>query len=201
VALPVRRARLWFVVPHPSRPGSMVASVALPALLILLTLVWLVASLYPVRPFLPVSVETEISDTSGPEEGARVRALAEGLGSGTVEERRQKTLALAGETELCPEYAPYTVPRLAGGLKDPDARVRAATAFSLGALGPHASDALPGLREAQGKGDAHVDHVLSEAIWWIQNGDASPSRAECSPLSVDPASVAASSSARRITTR
>jgi HEAT repeats len=190
VAPSPKRPRLWLFTPHPSRPGSMVTFVALPAFMILLTLVWVVASLFPVRPFVPGLFDTEAPSTSGQEESGRLRKLAEGLASGTADERGQKILALARETERCPGYAPYSVPRLAGALKDPDARVRAATAFALGALGPHASAALPSLREAQGKGDVHLDHVLSEAIWWIQHGDASPPDGECFPLPVRPASQA-----------
>jgi hypothetical protein len=140
VEAPARRPRLWQLVPHPSRPGSMVAFAALPAFLILLTLVWVVASLYPVRPLLPAAFTTR--GPSPEEESARLRQLAEGLASGTPDERRLKMLTLAGETERCPGYAPFTVPQLAARLKDPDARVRAATAFALGALGPPAAEAL-----------------------------------------------------------
>jgi hypothetical protein len=149
VAPPDKRPRLWLLSPHPSHPGSMIAFVALPAFLILLTLVWVVASLLPVRPFLPGLLDTATPNFSRKEESARLRELAEGLASGTADERGQRVLALARETERCPGYALYTVPRLAGGLKDPDARVRAATAFALGALGPHASAALPALLEAR----------------------------------------------------
>lgn len=190
MAEPARRARLWLLLPHPARPGSMVVFVALPALLILVTLVWVVASIFPVRPFVPMAFDAGASGISRQDEGARLRGLAEGLGSGTADERRLKIVALARETERCPTYAPYAVPRLAGGLKDPEARVRAATAFALGALGPHASAALPALREAQGKGDTHVDHVLSEAIWWIQHGDVLPAYGECPPWSVSSAAQA-----------
>ena len=176
---PARRPRLRQLVPHPSRPGSMVAFAALPVFLILLTLVWVVASLYPVRPWLPAVFMPR--GPSPQEESARLTELAEALASGTPDERRLKMLTLAGETERCPGYASFTVPQLAARLEDPDARVRAATAFALGALGPLAAEALPSLREAQGKGDTQLDHVVSEAIWWIQHGDTFPPSAECAP--------------------
>jgi hypothetical protein len=102
------RRRRWSVLaPHPSRPGSMVAFVALPAFLVLLTLVYVPTSLFPVRPFVPIGFDT-------PEGRAeRVMALAKGLGTGAAEERGRKLWALARETERCPSYAPYTLRRLA----------------------------------------------------------------------------------------
>src|SRR5215468_3185147 len=101
----------------------MVAFVALPAFLILLTLVWVVADMFPIRPYLPTVFESRVASS------VQVQELADGLASGTAGERGQKVLALAGETQRCPSYASYTVPRLAARLRDPDARVRAATAF------------------------------------------------------------------------
>jgi hypothetical protein len=159
----------------------MIAFVTLPALLILVTLVWVVASLSPVRPWLPHASEA----TTSQDEAARMRALAEGIAAGPVDERRKKMMTLAGETERCPGYASFSVPRLAAELKDPDDRIRAAAAYALGAMGPHASAALPSLREVHGEGHTHVDHVVAEAIWWIEHGDTVAFGEACVPLPSD----------------
>src|SRR5262245_3085605 len=99
------KGRLRHLVPHPSRPGSMVALVALPTFLMFLTLAWVVPYLFPIRPHLPAVSGSRIPN------GRQVRELADGLASGTAEERGQKVLALAVETQHCPGYASYTVPR------------------------------------------------------------------------------------------
>jgi hypothetical protein len=49
VSRSTRKRRTAMLIPHPSRPGSMVAFVALPALLILLTLVSVPLRVFPVR--------------------------------------------------------------------------------------------------------------------------------------------------------
>ena len=177
------RPRSRLLTPHPSRPGSIVAFVALPALLILLTLTSVPARLLPVRPFLRTAYASP--ESAIPESRSRrVVELVNLLGSGTPEERGRRLLALARETERCPAYAPYTVQRIVSGLADPHRRVRAATAFALGALGSHAIGVLPYLREAQGKGDAYMDHVLSEAMWWIEHGEAFSDGEKCEPLPI-----------------
>lgn len=178
-----KRALLRMLTPHPSRPGSMVALVALPASLILLTLVSVPVRMFPVEPYLPIfdPLEDDASLPKQPRE--RVVVLAGRVGVGTTEERGRSLLALALWTDRCPAYAPYTVPRLAAGLEDADPVVRGATAFALGALGAHASEALPLLRAARGRGDAHYDHIVAEAIWWIEHGRARPQSEECEPLS------------------
>jgi hypothetical protein len=58
----------------------------------------------------------------------------------------------------------------------------------LGALGPHAHEAIPALRAARGRGDAHFDHVLAEAIWWIEHGRALPAYEECEAVPLPEAS-------------
>jgi hypothetical protein len=172
------------LAPHPSRPGSMVAFVALPAFLVLLTLVSVPARLFPVRLYVPIGFDTSRKGDHPEGQSERVMKLVKGLDTGTVEERGRKLQALVRETARCPAYAPYTVRRLVSGLCDPDPKIRAGTAFALGALGAHASEALPFLRAARGKRDAHLDHVLSEAIWWIEHGETLPGEERCEPLPI-----------------
>jgi hypothetical protein len=64
-----------------------------------------------------------------------------------------------------------------------ESRLRLACAAGSTA-GPHASQALPALRAARGTGDAHLDHLLAEAVFWIERGRPWPSSEACEPLSV-----------------
>ena len=162
-------------MPDPSRPGSMVVFVALPSLLILLTLVWQGVALYPTQPSLPFERELSTAD---------LEQLSQGLGFGGPEERLQKVLTLASDTQRCPEHAPHAVLFLASRLKDPDARIRARVASALGALGSTAAAALPSLNEVQGSGDAQFNRVVAEAVWWIEHGDAVPAFEKCAPWPV-----------------
>jgi hypothetical protein len=159
----------------------MLAFVSLPVFLVLLTLVSVPARLLPVRPHVRATLDPAVS-TLAERHGDRVVRLANRLGTGPPAERESTMLALADETERCPAYASFTVRRLVAGLDDAEPRIRAATAFTLGALGPTASDALPFLRAARGRTDAHVDHVLAEAIWWIEHGESLAGYGECDPL-------------------
>jgi hypothetical protein len=79
-------------------------------------------------------------------------------------------MALAMLTDECPAVAPQTVPPIAEALRDPEARVRRAAVTSLAALGPIAADAVPALQAARGSDDVHFEHLLTEALWWIQHG-------------------------------
>ena len=164
---------------HPSRPGSMLAFVALPAFLVLLTLVSVPVRLFPVQPYIVVAGNDH---GRGETPSQRVVSFAGRIDSGSGPERIRSLWALAEVTQACPDYASYTVPRMLIGLQDVDPTVRSATAAALGALGAHAVAALPSLRAVRGKGDAHADHVLAEAIWWIEHGQGTPGYGECEHL-------------------
>jgi hypothetical protein len=160
----------------------MLVFVALPTFLVLFTLVSVPVRFFPVQPHIPVVDEPPQENAGAESPGQRVIRMAGRLGSGTTQERLWNLLALARATESCPSYARYTVRRLVVGLEDADSNVRAATAAALGALGAHASDALPYLRATRGKGDAHADRVVAEAIWWVEHGEGAPEYGDCEPL-------------------
>jgi HEAT repeats len=162
----------------------MVVFVALPAFLILLTLVWVPVSVLPVGPPMPHADGGSEDDEPGGESAERFVELTRRIGQGGAAERRRAVVVVAWWTQRCPEYAHYAVPRLASGLNDPDHAVRDAAAVALGALGPDASPALPFLKAARGKGDAYFDHLLVEAAFWIEHGRVRPAHDdECESLS------------------
>jgi hypothetical protein len=141
---------------HPSRPGSMLAFVALPAVLVLLTLVSVPARMYPMRPYIPPFDGPAQDDGAAEKASERVMRIVERLDSGRFNGRT--------------------------GLEDADPSVRAATAASLGALGSDAALALPYLKARRRTGNAQADRVVAEAVWWIEHGKGVPRDVECEPL-------------------
>ena len=65
-------------------------------------------------------------------------------------ERIQGLKDLAWWTGVCPSYAPFTLPRLARALRDPDPGVKGAAAMGLGSTGAYGRPALPDLLAARG---------------------------------------------------
>jgi hypothetical protein len=175
-------------LPHPSRPGSLVTFVALPVLLGVLLHLALQLLIFFGQPGLPdYAYEYLKDDVANPESRSQLAALLESrVGKGTTRQRGMTLRALALLTGECPGYAARTVPLLVTFLQDPDRHNRIWTAHNLAALGPTARPALPALRRAHGSTDAHFDHLLLEAIWWIEHGSPTGSSTECEPLSKPP---------------
>jgi hypothetical protein len=99
-------------------------------------------------------------------------------------ERIRAIRDLAWWTAVCPGYAPFTLPRLAHALRDPDPGVKGAAAIGLGSIGHHAGVALPDLVAARGTSVRYFDHLVAEAVVLIENTPRWPSATECEDASV-----------------
>jgi hypothetical protein len=91
---------------------------------------------------------------------------------------------LAWWTAVCPSYAPFTLPRLVGGLQDVDPGVKGAAAIGLGSTGSYGAPAIPDLLAVRGTTVRYFDHLVAEAVLLIQNTPRWPAAAECEDASV-----------------
>jgi hypothetical protein len=99
-------------------------------------------------------------------------------------ERIRAIRDLAWWTAVCPNYAPFTIPRLAGALQDTDPGVKGAAAVSLGSVGSYGAAAVPDLLAARGSTVSHFDYLVDEAVLLIQNTPRWPGAPECEDASV-----------------
>jgi hypothetical protein len=202
-ALPVlRRAKLQSagpIAPHPSRPGSMITFVTLPCLLILLTLCRLGLLVRPEDPVngpessrrwsdAPEEVDVDVvADPSGgtprftyPRNTAELVVMAAArFESPSRWERLQGVRDLAWWTSVCPNYAPFTLPRLTRALKDPDPGMKGAAAIGLGSTGGNSAAVIPDLLAARGTTVRYFDHVAAEAVSSIERAPRWPPAPEC----------------------
>jgi hypothetical protein len=188
------------IVPHPSQPLSMLVSVALPAALTLIRLIILMPEV--ITPFDQINsprssrryadapVHLVLNDWDGPKlygyptNAADLTAqTAARIGLGDVHQRVQAVRDLAWWTAVCPNYAPFTLPRLSGALPDPDPRVRSAVVAGLGSLGGHAAAAVPALVAARGSSVPYFDHLVDEGVSLIQRSQKWPAEDVCEDVS------------------
>jgi hypothetical protein len=185
------------IVPHPSQPGSMLSFVALPSFLILLTLVRLGLVLPVIDPVNspdssrrlfgdPGDVEVVVEELNGtyrvgyPRNTAELTAnAARRFESARGWRRIQAVHDLAWWTSVCPTYVPFTVPRLARALRDPDPAVRGAAATGLGSTGGHGATAIPELLAVRGTTVRYFDHIVAEAVLLIDLSPRWPPVHEC----------------------
>jgi hypothetical protein len=197
-----RRARVRRLVPDVSEPSSMLSFVTLPSFLILVTLARLGVFVAPVEPLnspdssrrlfdLPHDVDIGLVLQEGerrlryPRNTADLTAAAASRAeAGSNPERIRAIRDLAWWTGVCPGYAPFTLPRLARALRDPDPGVKGAAAIGLGSTGNYGTPALPYLLAARGTSVRYFDHLVAEAVLLIQNTPRWPTAAECEDASV-----------------
>ena len=196
-----RRARFPRLVPDAGQPSSMLSFVALPSFLILVTLarfglfveaVDQVNSPHSSRRLLHAPRDVEIGfDLPDGERQFRyprntaehTAAAASRAEAGSKRERIQGIQDLAWWTGVCPGYAPFTLPRLARALQDPDPSIKGAAAIGLGSTGSYGSPALPALFAARGTSVRYFDHLIAEATLLIQSTPAWLPAAECEDAS------------------
>lgn len=190
-ALPVFRAsdpgREHHILPHPAQPASMVAFVALPTLLFLLTLARLGIIVDHGIPLnapssahrwanAPRDAGIRMSDGSGAlsvtephTAAAMTREAARRAGSPEWRERALAVGELAWWTGVCPDMSRFTVPHLIRALQDVHPRVRGAAVVGLGSAGAHGAPALTALRSLRGTSVPHLDHLIDEAVFLIDH--------------------------------
>ena len=188
------------LLPHPSQPTGMLVFVALPMALNLIRLAmfpWLV-----VTPFDPINsprssirydhapVDLVVHDWDSPQRYEYPRNTADltaqagaRVGLGSAAQRARAIRDLAWWTAVCPNYAPFTLPRLAEALRDADHKVKSATVAGLGSLGGHASPAVPDLLAARGSSVPHFDHLINHAIRLIEQTRQWPAEGVCEEVS------------------
>lgn len=192
-----RKASFGRIVPHPSQPGSMLSFAALPSFLLLLTLVrlgFIVTEIEPVnspessRRYLgtPEDVDVDLEEVGGtyrisyPRNTADLTASAARRAASTSREQRiQAVRDLAWWTSVCPNYGPFTLPRLARALRDTDPAVKGAAAIGLGSTGGHGAAAIPDLLAVRGTTVRYFDHVVAEAVLLIEHSPRWPPAGEC----------------------
>lgn len=199
-----RRSRLRLIVPRPDQPSSMLTVAALPTFLLLLSLarfgVFLAPAIDPVNS--PGSGErlfghpedvdvtiTELNDSfryEYPKNTADLTAnAAHRVGLGLPAERARAVRDLAWWTSVCPNYARFTVPRLARALRDPDDAVKGAAAIGLGSTGGHGSAAIPDLLAARGTSVRYFDYLVAEAVSLIKRSPKWPPEAACEDVPME----------------
>jgi hypothetical protein len=87
-------------------------------------------------------------------------------------------------TAVCPNYAQFTIPRLAAPLQDTDPGVKGAAAVSLGSIGSYGAAAVSDLLAARGSTVRYFDYLVDEAVLLIQNTPKWPPAPECEDASV-----------------
>ena len=190
------------IVPHPDQPMSMLVYVALPAFLTLIRLVILVPQvIVPLDPinsprsarrYADAPVDLLVNDWDSPQpygypaNTADLTAqTAARIGLGSVQQRVQAVRDLAWWTGVCPNYAPFTLPRLTGALRDLDHSVGSAVVAGLGSIGGHALPAVPDLLAARGSSVAYFDHLLDEAVFLIKRTGKWPAEDVCEEVSIE----------------
>jgi hypothetical protein len=197
-----RRAPVRSLLPDVREPGSMISFVALPCFLILLTLVRLGVFVQAVEPVngpdssrrllqVPQDVDVALVSLVGerqlrypPNTAELTAAAASRAEAASNPERIRGIRDLAWWTAVCPGYAPFTLPRLANGLQDPDPGVKGAAAIALGSIGNYGTPALPHLLASRGTTVSYFDHLVAEAVLLIGNTPAWPPAAECEDVSM-----------------
>lgn len=195
------------LVPHPSQPSSMLSFAALPSFLMLLTIArfGVFESLSLVDPVnspdsngrlwgAPRGVDV---DFVGEEQnGTRRLKYPHETADLTVDAARRAESApgadriravhdLAWWTGVCPNYASFTLPRLARALRDPDLRVKGAAAIGLGSTGGHGAPAVPDLLAVRGTTVRHFDHLVAEALLLIDRSPRWPPESECEDVPME----------------
>jgi hypothetical protein len=190
------------LLPHPSQPMSILVFVALPMALNLIRLAmfpWLIV--VPLGPInsprswmryehAPVDLVVHDWDSPQPYEYPRDAAnltvkAATRVGLGSAGQRARAVRDLAWWTAVCPNYAPFTLPRFAEALGDPDPKVRSAAVAGLGSVGGHASPAVADLLAARGSSVAHFDHLIDHAVRLIRTTRKWPAEDVCEDVSRD----------------
>ncbi len=200
------RAFPGLIVPHPGQPASMLAFVALPAFLTFVRLVLFapfmttpLSSLNSPQSWkryanAPVDLVLNVTDPDSPHRysypedsatGDLTAATAARVGIGPPGVRAEAVSDLAWWTSVCPGYAPFTLPRLAGALRDPEWPVKTAAVKGLGSIGGHAAPAIPALRAARGSGVVYFDFVLDEAVFLIKSTPKWPAEDVCQDVPID----------------
>ncbi len=174
-------------VPHPSQPGSMLSFVALPSFLMLLTVVRLGVFVPVVDPvntpdsgqrFLgaPRDVDVGVEELNGRNRISYPRNTAEltitaarPVEWAARQQRVQGIRDLAWWTGVCPNYGPFTLPRLVRALRDPDPAVKGAAAIGLGSTGGNGAEAIPDLLAVRGTSVRYFDHLVAEAVLSIEH--------------------------------
>jgi hypothetical protein len=105
--------------------------------------------------------------------------------SGPRLERVRAIHDLAWWTSVCPNYARFTVPRLARALRDPDDAVKGAAAIGLGSTGGHGSAAIPNLLAARGTSVKYFDYLVAEAVSLIERSPKWPPEAACEDVTME----------------
>jgi hypothetical protein len=100
-------------------------------------------------------------------------------------ERIEAVRDLAWWTGVCPNYAPFTVPRLARALRDPDPGVKGAAATRLASTGGHGAAAIPDLLAVRGTSVRYFDHVVGEAVFFIEHSPRWPPARECEDVPME----------------
>ncbi len=194
------------IVPHPRNPGSMLAFAALPTFLILMTLARFILLVEPGNPVNspdnfdgrlhhPRDADASFDRARGNDDGPHftyprntadlTSKTARRAASASQERRIQGVHDLAWWTSVCPNYAPFTVPKLAGALRDPDPAVKGAAAIALGSVGGYGTTAIPDLRAARGTSVRYFDHLVDEAVYLIEHSPRWPPADECEKVSVE----------------
>jgi hypothetical protein len=110
-------------------------------------------------------------------------------------QRLQGVRDLAWWTSVCPNYAPFTLPRLTRALKDPDPGMKGAAAMGLGSTGGNSAAVIPELLAARGSTVRHFDHLAAEAVSSIEQAPRWPPAPECE--AVPPSELEARAARRR----
>ena len=191
------------LLPHPSEPGSMLSFVALPSFLILLTLVrfgLLVTLIDPVNSpdsshrllSAPRDVDIVVGELNGthrlryPHNTAEFTAkAARHVQSGPRWQRIEALRDLAWWTGVCPNYGPFTLPRLVRALRDPDPAVKGAAAIGLGSTGGHGAAAIPDLLAVRGVTVRYFDHLVAEAVLLIEHSPRWQPADECEAVPIE----------------
>jgi hypothetical protein len=112
-------------------------------------------------------------------------------------ERLQGVHDLAWWTSVCPNYAPFTLPRLTRALKDPDPGMKGAAAEGLGTTGGNSAAAIPELLAARGTTVPYFDHVAAEAVSSIEHAPRWPPAPECEVVSTSELEARSASAPQR----
>jgi len=101
------------------------------------------------------------------------------------EDRIRAVRDLAWWTGVCPNYAPFTVPRLTQALRDDDPGIKGAAAIGLGSIGGHGAPAIPDLLAVRGTAVRYFDYLLAEAVLLIEHSPRWPPVSECEGVPIE----------------
>jgi len=203
---PRKGARLALIVPRPDQPSSMLSFSALPTFLLLLTLarfgLFMVPAVDPVNSpesnmrYRSYRYEVELGPPKDPNSSHRFDVIyphntadltadaARRMKSADEWKRARAIGDLAWWTGVCPNYAPFALPKLTTALRDPDPGVKGAAAIGLGTIGGNAASAIPALLAARGTSVRYFDNLVDEAVALIESSPSWPPEKECEEVSV-----------------